>query len=108
MRGYRENTLVRDDAFLYSIEPRLPLWTSKEKYDILQFAPFVDVGRAWSAKGTTAPPETLASIGAGLRLNILNRANANIYWGQQLNHFHTGNGNLQDHGIHIQFVWNVL
>lgn len=108
VRGYRENTLVRDNAFLYSIEPRFPLWTSKEGYDIVQFAPFVDVGRAWSAKGVTGIPETLASIGAGLRFNLFNRANANIYWGQQLNHIRGGNGNLQDHGIHVQFVWNVF
>lgn len=110
VRGYRENTLVRDNAFLYSLESRLPLLTSKDGYDILQLAPFIDVGRAWAAKGPTADPQTLASIGVGLRWNIFNRANANIYWGQQLNHVPApgSGGNLQDHGIHVQFVWNVF
>jgi hemolysin activation/secretion protein len=110
VRGYRENTLVRDNAFLYSLETRLPLLTSKDGYHILQLAPFIDVGRSWAAKGTTASPETLASIGVGLRWNIFNRANATIYWGQQLNHVPASGsgGNLQDHGIHVQFVWNVL
>jgi hemolysin activation/secretion protein len=110
VRGYREYTLIRDNAFVYSIETRLPLLKSKEGYDILQLAPFIDVGRAWAAKGETPSPETLASIGIGLRWNIFNRANANIYWGQQLNHVPAPppGGNLQDHGIHIQFVWNVF
>lgn len=108
VRGYRENTLVRDNALLYSIEGRIPIWTSKDGWDIMQFAPFIDYGRGWNAKGGTPDPITLASVGAGLRFNIFNRANANIYWGQQLNHVRGGNGNLQDHGVHVQFVWNVL
>jgi hemolysin activation/secretion protein len=110
VRGYREYTLIRDNAFVYSVETRLPILTSKDGYDILQLAPFIDVGRAWAAKGMTPSPETLASIGVGLRWNILNRANANIYWGQQLNHVPAPGpgGNLQDHGIHVQFVWNVF
>jgi hemolysin activation/secretion protein len=110
VRGYREFTLIRDNAFVYSIETRLPLLRSKDGYDVLQLAPFIDVGRAWAAKGETPSPETLASIGVGLRWNIFNRANANIYWGQQLNHVPAPppGGNLQDHGIHVQFVWNVF
>jgi hemolysin activation/secretion protein len=110
VRGYRENTLIRDNAFLYSVEVRLPLLTSKAGYELLQLAPFVDVGRAWFAKGPTPSPETLASIGVGLRWNLWNRANANIYWGQQLNHvsFPETKQNLQDYGIHVQFVWNVF
>jgi hemolysin activation/secretion protein len=110
VRGYREFTLIRDNAFVYSIETRLPLLRSKDGYDILQLAPFIDVGRAWAAKGETPSPETLASIGVGLRWNIFNRANANIYWGQQLNHVPAPppGGNLQDHGIHVQFVWNIF
>jgi hemolysin activation/secretion protein len=112
VRGYRENTLIRDNAFLYSIEPRIPVWTSKEGYDIVQFAPFIDVGRGWNAKGSTPTnsPTQLASIGAGLRFNLWNRAQANVYWGQQLNHVPApgAGGNLQDHGVHVQIVINIL
>ena len=110
VRGYRENTLVRDNAFLYSFEVHLPLLTSKNGYAIVQLAPFIDVGRAWAAKGATASPQTLASIGVGLRWNLWNRANANIYWGHQLNHVPAlgPGGNLQDHGVHVQFLWNVF
>ena len=110
VRGYRENTLIRDNAFLYSIEPRFPLWTSKEGYDIVQFAPFIDVGRSWNTKDVTPDPVTLASIGAGLRFNPSDRAYASIYWGQRLNHvpIPPPGGNLQDHGVHVQIVVNVF
>ncbi len=110
VRGYRENALVRDNAFLASVESRFPLWRSADGEDRLQLAPFVDVGRSWNAKGGTPDPQTLASVGVGLRWAVLpkDRAHFEVYWGQQLNHFRTGTGNLQDHGVHLQFIMQVL
>ena len=110
VRGYRENTLVRDDAVLASFESRFPLVRFASGEDRVQFTPFVDFGHAWNAKGHTPDPHTLASIGAGLRWMILpqERARFEVYWGQQLNHVRSGEGNLQDHGIHLQLVVQVL
>ena len=105
-----ENTLVRDDAVLASIETRFPLRRFGSGEDRVQFAQFIDFGRAWAAKGETANPTTLASVGVGLRWAILpqERARFEIYWGQQLNHVRGGEGNLQDHGIHLQLVVGIL
>ena len=110
VRGYRENTLVRDDAVLASFESRIPVWRFASGEDRLQFAQFVDFGHAWNAKGDTPDPSTLASVGVGLRWMILpqERARFELYWGQQLNHIRGGEGNLQDHGIHLQLVVQVL
>lgn len=110
VRGYRENTLIRDDAFLASIESRFPLMSYVSGEPLLQFAQFVDLGRAWTAKGITPNPHTLASVGLGLRWSILprDRARFELYWGLPLNHVPHPPGNLQDHGIHLQFVVQVL
>ena len=110
VRGYRENTLVRDDAVLASFESRFPIVRFATGEDRVQFAPFMDFGHAWNSKGHTPDPHTLASIGAGLRWMILpqERARFEVYWGQQLNHVRSGEGNLQDHGIHLQLVVQVL
>ena len=110
VRGYRENTLIRDNAFLASIETRYPLMRYASGEDLLQFAQFVDVGRSWNAKGTTPDPQTLASVGLGVRWNILprDRARFELYWGVPLNHVPHPPGNLQDHGIHLQLVIQVL
>ena len=111
VRGYRENQLVRDNAFLFSIESRIPVLPSITGPQVsVHFAPFIDVGRSWNAQISTPSPKTLASIGAGLRLGFFNRAFANVYWGQQLNHVSDTppGGNLQDHGIHVQFILNIL
>ncbi len=110
VRGYRENTLVRDDAVLASVESRIPLLRFPSGEDRLQLAQFVDFGHAWNAKGDTPDPHILASVGAGVRWMILpqERARFELYWGQQLNHVRGGEGNLQDHGIHLQLVVQVL
>ena len=110
VRGYRENTLIRDNAFLASVESRFPLISYVTGEPLLQFAQFVDLGRGWNAKGTTPDPQTLASVGLGLRWNILpkDRARFELYWGLPLNHVPHPPGNLQDHGIHLQFVVQVL
>jgi hemolysin activation/secretion protein len=110
VRGYRENTLIRDNAFLASVENRYPVLKFASGEDLLQFAQFVDLGRAWNTKGVTPDPQTLASVGLGLRWNILprDRARFELYWGLPLNHVPHPPGNLQDHGIHFQLVVQVL
>ncbi len=106
VRGYRENTLIRDNGFLFSIESRFPLLRYASGEPLLQFAQFVDVGRSWQAKGETPNPETLASVGLGLRWSVLprERARFELYWGVPLNHVAHPSGNLQDYGIHLQAV----
>lgn len=110
VRGYRENTLIRDNAFLASVESRIPLLTFPTGEPRLQFAQFADMGRAWNAKGGTPDPQTLASVGLGVRWSLLpqERARFELYWGHPLNHVAHPPGNLQDHGIHLQFVVQVL
>jgi hemolysin activation/secretion protein len=111
VRGYRENQLVRDNAFLFSIESRIPVLPDLTGSNFsVQIAPFIDVGRSWNAKFSTPDPETLASIGVGLRLGFFDRAFANVYWGQQLNHVTEPppKNDLQDNGVHVQFIWNIF
>lgn len=114
VRGYRELSLLRDNAFLFSLEPRLPIsrWLFGAREDLLQVAPFFDYARAWSAKDSTEAPKSLMSIGVGLRTAFLpkNQGYFELYWGYRLRGVGTNdppygtNGNMQDHGIHLQVV----
>jgi hemolysin activation/secretion protein len=118
VRGYREISLLRDNAFLFSLEPRLPIsrWALGLREDLLQLAPFFDYARAWAAKGSTPDPDQLMSVGAGLRTNFLpnNQGYFELYWGYRLrtpgsnDPPYTSNGNLQDHGVHMQLVLQIL
>jgi hemolysin activation/secretion protein len=66
VRGYRQNQLLRDNGFATSIELRIPLLRGQLGRDLLQLAPFADLGGAWN-EAKTGGPKTLASVGLGLR-----------------------------------------
>lgn len=110
VRGYREYTLVQDNAAIGNAEFRVPVWTTSEGIDRVFLAPFADVGHAWQTTIPTpsTPPQTLASVGVGLIWEIRQGSHFEVYWGQQLNHFKAGTGNLQDHGIHLQLIVQVF
>ena len=67
VRGYREFTLVRDNAVLASLELRVPLVRKTRWADYLELAPFFDYGRGWNAVGSTPDPLDISSVGVGLR-----------------------------------------
>jgi len=106
VRGYREFTLIRDNAAMGSIEARVPVYTDKAGVDTVFLAPFVDVGHGWQTTTPTpdSPPKTLASVGIGAIWNFWRGSHFEVYWGKQLKKFDTERGNLQDHGVHLQLV----
>ncbi len=57
VRGYRENTLVRDNALLFSLEPRVAVLRSAVGRDIVQIAPFFDYGYSWNRQVATLDPK---------------------------------------------------
>ncbi|HQR14682.1 MAG TPA: ShlB/FhaC/HecB family hemolysin secretion/activation protein [Nitrospira sp.] len=109
VRGYRENTLLRDNGAVYQFEVRLPLWRSSTGLPHLQFCPFADVGHSWSTKTNVGDVHTLASVGAGLRFNFNSLSNLSVYWGRRLVTANVSNphNSLQDEGIHVQLVLNL-
>lgn len=121
VRGYRENQFVRDNGLSTSLEARIPIFYETRRWaETLDLAPFVDVGRAWNVNRPGAHPETIASIGVGLRwgtsLALFSHSwhpltlapQFEIYWGHQLHDVKTSGGNLQDEGVHLQLLLSVL
>ncbi|NGZ10955.1 MAG: ShlB/FhaC/HecB family hemolysin secretion/activation protein [Nitrospira sp. LK70] len=118
VRGYREVTILRDNAFIASLESRFPLIRRRSGEPMVQLAPFVDVAHGWSlGQNRPAPiapvtdfPNTLASVGVGLRWNILaqGRAVFEVYWGQKLRPVRDTGTTLQDHGVHLGMVVNLF
>jgi hemolysin activation/secretion protein len=110
VRGYRENQLVRDNAVIGSVEARVPVVRSVSWADVVELASFVDAGTGWNTRLATPDPRTLYSIGLGVRwaLTLTRplplRSEFELYWGVPLKHVKTQGGNLQDHGLHLQFV----
>jgi hemolysin activation/secretion protein len=101
VRGYRENTLVRDNAVVASLELRYPLIRSALGRDVLQVAPFFDIGRAWNETDNRGP-RTLASLGIGLRYEPADRLSLSLYWGGRLRDVPRADDGLQRYGLHFR------
>lgn len=111
VRGYRETTLLRDNAFIGSVELRIPVLQNLPFADFLQLAPFYDYGRGWNTRSPTADrPLDISSIGIGLRWALTFRGPVpvrpqfEIYWGHPFRKVKTAGGDPQDDGIHFQFL----
>jgi hemolysin activation/secretion protein len=112
VRGYRENQLVRDQGFLASMELRIPLLQDRLWADYLQLVPFFDLGASRNRGSPSPPPSTIYSIGLGLRWSVPLmkspfelRPQLEVYWGHPLRKVQTPEqDDLQDDGIHFQFV----
>ena len=86
VRGYRQDLLLSDNGAFASAEVRLPLLRVSQLDAVLQLTPFVDVGTTWNSSGRSAPdPNTLASVGLGLRLSQSDRFTARLDWGYSFN-----------------------
>jgi hemolysin activation/secretion protein len=108
VRGYREFTLIRDNAFLASAEVRVPVIRSALGEELVYMAPFFDFGDAWNTTASTPDPDFLASTGLGLIWNVAPGSRFEVYWGYRLNHVNVPYENLQDYGVHLQFVAEVF
>jgi hemolysin activation/secretion protein len=106
VRGYRENQLVRDQGAVLSAEVRVPVWR-REGRPILEVAPFFDFGWSKNQDRPTPGPETISSVGVGVRWAVYRGLSANVYWGHQLQDVLTS-GNLQDQGVQFRLHWDAF
>jgi hemolysin activation/secretion protein len=109
VRGYRENTLVRDNAVILSLEGRFPLMNlsiprpyGENLQGPLDLAPFTDWGRGWNTELPTLRPSDISSVGLGLRWEASQGWLAQLYYGYALREIHQSPHNLQDDGIHFR------
>ena len=108
VRGYREFSVLSDNAFLGSLEARIPIYTSAIGEELLYLVPFFDYGRSWNTNVVNPSPEWLASVGAGAIWNFWRGSRFEVYWGQRLNHVPNPHTNVQDEGVHLQLVVEVF
>ena len=102
VRGYRQNQVVRDNAYLASLEahyrPDLPIWV-----DLIGF---VDWGRGENHKDSAATGRSdLASIGIGVVLKHSTRLSVELYLAHGFDDFKTSEYDLQDDGVHFRLEY---
>lgn len=109
VRGYRENTLIRDAGASASLEHRRRIGRitvpglSRDPADGEVFlAVFADAG---AGRDRGASSDWIGSVGAGLRWSAGGGLEAQVYKGFATRHKPPGGNALQDHGIHCRIAW---
>jgi hemolysin activation/secretion protein len=106
VRGYRENTLLRDQAIVASGEFRYRFYQSANAGGF-ELVPFIDYGYARN-RGVSKNAESLLSAGLGLRWSLDNRWFAELHYGYAIEEAGLTDGDdLQDKGIHFQLKANI-
>ncbi|MEO1093879.1 MAG: ShlB/FhaC/HecB family hemolysin secretion/activation protein [Cyanobacteria bacterium J06638_28] len=100
-RGYRLNTLLRDNGWFLSGEVRVPVFRDEEDDLVVQIAPFLDVGGGWNNDDDFPDTLFLTSTGLGLILDVSDRFSARLDWGVPLSDFDTEGNSLQDSGLYF-------
>ncbi len=113
VRGYRQDLLLTDNAFLTSAELRLPILRVPEVRGVLQLAPFVDFGTAsnnssGSSGRNALNPNAIASVGLGLQWQQSNRLTARFDWGIPLVSVSGRKRTLQEKGLYFSVVYTLL
>lgn len=98
VRGYRQNQLIADNGILGSVEVRLPLTSNP---NVLQIAPFFDIGTVWNNQDPDPDPATIASLGLGLRWLISQDLSVRLDYGIPLIKLDNQGNSLQDDGFHF-------
>ncbi len=101
VRGYRENSLVRDIGIYGGLEVRIPV-LGGARSQWLQLVPFVDAGAGWNRNGATPTPRDIQSVGIGLRSSPHPRIQGSLFWGYAFRDLVADRNDPQDHGIHFQ------
>jgi hemolysin activation/secretion protein len=102
VRGYRENQLVRDNAYALSIEWHWPLWRDPLHRAAVTLVTTADAGAAWNRDESKS---RLASAGLGL-LWTRAEVDGEIFFARRLERRdNPTQGDLQDRGIHVMLRW---
>lgn len=102
IRGYRENTLIRDNGLIGSLEWRVPLWIEANGRAVVEVGPFVDLSYSWNTNRGEIGPKELRSVGLGLHWRPVDSVHFEVYWGEELDNIdYPGHDKLQDAGVHL-------
>ncbi|MBH8566164.1 ShlB/FhaC/HecB family hemolysin secretion/activation protein [Nostoc sp. CENA67] len=106
VRGYRQDLLLTDNGTFASAEVQIPILRLSETNSIVKLAPFVDFGVAWNNSAPNPDPNTLASVGLGLRWTQGDRFSARLDWGIPLISAESEGKSLQEDGVYFSLVYN--
>lgn len=108
VRGYRENSLIRDNAIVASAEWRIPLVRDERGVSRFEIRPFFDWSYSDNKTREALRRNTLSAVGLGLFWSPIDNLQAEVYWGEPLQTVeYPGDYSLQDDGIFFSLTWGT-
>ena len=105
VRGYRENAVVRDQAYVLNAEFHYPLLADGDGKHNLTLISFMDLA---SGRNKDEARQRLSSVGLGLNWRQ-SGISADLYLAKKLNKLPIETqGNWQDHGVHFQISYKLF
>lgn len=105
VRGFRENSVVRDTGYIATAEFRYPLWPDGDARRSLHLLAFADAG---SGRNRGEARQTVSSAGAGVNWRY-SGFSADLYVAHKISKLpQRTSGNLQDRGVHLQISYTVF
>ncbi len=101
VRGYRKNLEVRDKGYSGTLELRLPVLRDETGQVKFALIPFFDIGSTWFNERDTPDPETVSSVGLGLRWQPDPSLRAEVFFAHAMEDVPNKGDDLQDDGIHF-------
>lgn len=98
VRGYIQNQLLTDNAFVASLEVRIPLTFDPS---VLQLTSFIDAGTGWNNLLPDPDPATLVGVGLGLRWLIASGLSLRVDYGVPLIPVTNSGNSLQEQGLYF-------
>ncbi len=120
VRGFRENSFVRDSGVALSVDLEWPLFSAAGEASLRNLAvvPFVDVGWSWDKKNVnpgaidSTGKGRISSAGVGLLWQPFSGARAEIFWGEAIGDNRPADSlagtdfDIQDDGLHFQIGYS--
>ncbi|WP_341528335.1 ShlB/FhaC/HecB family hemolysin secretion/activation protein [Nostoc sp. UHCC 0302] len=107
VRGYRQDFLLADNGTFVSGEVQIPILRLPQIDSRLQVVPFADFGVVWNSSGANnLDPNTLASVGLGLRWTQGDRFTARLDWGIPLISVDSTGRTWQENGLYFSLQYN--
>jgi len=106
VRGYRQDVLLGDSGIFASAEVRIPVYRWSNNQNNLSVIPFFDVGTSWSnSEEKEQEEDTLASLGVGLRLDLIDTLSARVDYGIPLIDVPETGDSLQEDGFYFSLEY---
>ena len=106
VRGYRQDFLLADNGAFASTEVQIPVVRLTQSRSVLQVVPFADFGVAWNNSRSDPSPNTLASVGLGLRWLQGDRFTARLDWGIPLVSVDSQAKTWQENGLYFSIIYH--